>query len=923
MKKFLIVFLLLLSIAGNATHNRAGEIVFKRIDDNPNLYEITVITYTRYIPGGSSPSNEADRCELELFLGHGNPVVSKMVRRSNNDPFLNINCENDGGSGVQIAGTDIKRNEYTTTHEFPGPGTYRVWMEDPNRNANIVNMTNSVNIPFYIQSWITIDQRTGGNNAPELQNPPIDNACVGQIFEHNPGAVDPDGDSLVYSLIPCKGVNGTEISSYQYPNEIQPGIDNQISINPRTGELIWDSPQSQGEYNICIKIEEYRRNPLNGNIIRVGVIERDMQIDVGVCINNTPPFITVTDRACVTAGQTIARLVQANDEEDDRIKLSAVGYPFDAENGASFNGKFKTTDTTELSLTGDPIVESLFEWTTRCDNIQLEPFFVYFKAKEVSSSSIDLVDFETLEIEVKAPAVQITKTEPLGDAIRVVWEVETCDGVEGYDIYRFNDSTGYIAPPCVTGVPEALGYVKIGSTNSQTATEFIDDNDEEGLVHGQRYCYMIVTRYANGSISYPSFEACQELTRNVPILNKVSVIRTDSVNGADSVSWYKPLASEFDSDRFGPPYRYELSRSTSARGPYETVYTSEEAQDYETLDTVFFDEGLNTTFEQYFYRIHLLSGGDTTGRSRYAASIYLTSEPNDNRLKLSWNVNVPWTNDRYVIYRFLRDEDLLNVSVPIDTVTGTTYTDFNLANEVEYRYYIRSIGRYSSQSFPDTLYNKSQIHVGIPRDVEAPCAPEETYIDGDCDLVENFLRWENPNISCDSVDDVVQYNVYYSPVLGQPLELIETITDPNQTEFRHAQNGSIAGCYAITAIDSFENESEFSASLCVDNCPIYELPNVFTPGNDGVNDLLTPFPYKFVESVSIQIFSRWGELVFETEDPDINWDGTRQSNGEELSDGVYYYDCTVNEIRLTGIEPRKIQGYIHLIRQKDSTEQPK
>ena len=103
--------------------------------------------------------------------------------------------------------------------------------------------------------------------------------------------------------------------------------------------------------------------------------------------------------------------------------------------------------------------------------------------------------------------------------------------------------------------------------------------------------------------------------------------------------------------------------------------------------------------------------------------------------------------------------------------------------------------------------------------------------------------------------------------------------------------------------------------VCVDNCPIYNLPNVFTPNGDGSNDLYIPFPYCFVDHIEIVIYNRWGETVYETTDPDIIWDG-KNLKGEDLAEGVYYYKCTVFEQRVSGIVPgtELLSGYIQLIR---------
>ena len=69
-----------------------------------------------------------------------------------------------------------------------GPSPYIISVEDPNRNENIINIPNSVNIVFYLETKLYINPFQGINNSPVLLNPPIDNACVNQIYIHNPGA---------------------------------------------------------------------------------------------------------------------------------------------------------------------------------------------------------------------------------------------------------------------------------------------------------------------------------------------------------------------------------------------------------------------------------------------------------------------------------------------------------------------------------------------------------------------------------------------------------------------------------------------------------------------------------------------------------------------------------------------------------------
>ncbi len=77
-------------------------------------------------------------------------------------------------------------------------------------------------------------------------------------------------------------------------------------------------------------------------------------------------------------------------------------------------------------------------------------------------------------------------------------------------------------------------------------------------------------------------------------------------------------------------------------------------------------------------------------------------------------------------------------------------------------------------------------------------------------------------------------------ILVLPWIHLPAVSPDTDTVFYHrmSEGFMLAGCYAVSAIDSFENESAFSAKICVDNCIMYELPNVFTPNGDGINDTL-------------------------------------------------------------------------------------
>ncbi|MCI5058299.1 MAG: gliding motility-associated C-terminal domain-containing protein, partial [Flavobacteriales bacterium] len=91
----------------------------------------------------------------------------------------------------------------------------------------------------------------------------------------------------------------------------------------------------------------------------------------------------------------------------------------------------------------------------------------------------------------------------------------------------------------------------------------------------------------------------------------------------------------------------------------------------------------------------------------------------------------------------------------------------------------------------------------------------------------------------------------------------------------------------------------------------YWIPNAFTPNEDGLNETFKPiFSRNNVpESYHLQIYNRWGDLVFETLDHDEGWTG--HVGAKEDAQGVYIYNLLFNDN--TGKQYKK-KGHLTLIR---------
>jgi gliding motility-associated-like protein len=92
------------------------------------------------------------------------------------------------------------------------------------------------------------------------------------------------------------------------------------------------------------------------------------------------------------------------------------------------------------------------------------------------------------------------------------------------------------------------------------------------------------------------------------------------------------------------------------------------------------------------------------------------------------------------------------------------------------------------------------------------------------------------------------------------------------------------------------------------------VPNVFTPNGDGLNDVFQPKGFG-ITKYELEIFDRWGELLFSTKEFTEGWDGTRQKKKDVaygvLAEGVYAWRITLTNV--FG-EAKEFTGHVSLIR---------
>jgi len=912
-----ILALFLLPLVSSATHNRAGEISYKRIAPFTKVvggltvqvytYSITITKYT------NDGEGVADRCIDTVYFGDGERGIAPRI---NGSPFGGCGCGSFGNTAIgcgsviisQTTGIEpyfVKLNTYTITHTYPGPGSYVIRSLDPNRNDDVKNINNSLYVPFYIESLLIINGFTGTNSSPIFTFPPVDKACVGSCFMHNPGAYDPDlKDSLSYEITTSRGAGGQTASGYSFP---YPGPNGSFGINSATGLLSWCTPQVQGQFNLAFIVKEWRKNT-DDKYELIGYVLRDMQVIVEACPNNTPPQIQVPKDTCVEAGTIVQKSIVVSDKEGGLITIDGGGGPF------NIAAPFSTIAPLSGSLPPNGNFTSSFTWPTNCNHIRSIPFQATFKAMD-PGKPVNQVSFASFNIRVVAPAVKEVTATPQGSNIKLNWLGAPCNPTNNpiiaYKIYRKNECVNLNITPCQTSPPESLGFALIAEVSS-ASTEFIDSNKGEGLVVGQYYSYIILALYKDGAVSYGGVQLCTKLRRNVPVILNVDVLST-AANGALGLRWIPPVqnADNLDTSIFKGPYRLEIMHWL---GNTANVIQSFTANSINDLPTTYTHTGINTADSAHVYTLRLLSNGEYIGDSQKATSVFVKAVPNDRQITLSWSSKTPWNNYNYTVYR---KSPGATAFVPLATTSLTSYTDKdNVVNRFTYCYYIESEGKYSDTSIVGPLFNSSQEACAKAIDLIPPCPPTIT-ITADCQTGLVKVEWNNVRLGCRDTsqsDDVVAYDLYFKSTLGVEYNKLASYTNTMELRFIPDANPLIAGCYKIVAIDSSGNRSEQVTDYCIDNCPEFELPNIFTPNDDNVNETFQAIKVRQIHSINLTVFDRWGNTVYTTTDPYFKWDGISKMSNLPVSEGAFFYICDVYEPRLKGIVKRTMRGYFHVAR---------
>ncbi len=479
---FTIVFLFI-SLGSFASHIVGADLFYTYVSGS--TYKITFVAYGDCGPASASIFAQLPNARPQICIYDAgtyvatvnlkidtptNPYTGKEITPVCPADSTSTQCTN---TSFSIPG--IKKFVYTGTYTLPRTSHFWRFIFDggmgatgAGRAAAITNITAG----SVIQLIDSLDNTYHNNSSPALTIVPTPFFCLNNNDSYNPGAVDPESDSMRFNLVPgtmgsssCGSIGGsvTYTGGYTATNPLQVSAGTMV-FNNATGQLNF-FPNALQRSLVVYNITEYRNDTF------IGTSQREMTFLVLTC--TTPPPTgsftsasagTVIDSAhfsvCSGTGAYTVTLTPREADTTHLIYVTASGLPA----GATF--------TTVNDSTNHPVCT--FSWTTTGVTPGSYTFFVTFKD---NSCPINGVRTNSYTI-VVAPLPTVDG----GPAVTICDGSSTVLTGSGAFTYTWSPGTGLsctactspTASPSVTTLYTVTGTSAAGCVNTDTVTVFVN-----------------------------------------------------------------------------------------------------------------------------------------------------------------------------------------------------------------------------------------------------------------------------------------------------------------------------------------------------------------------------------------------------------------------------------------------------------------
>lgn len=868
---FLLIFVTLSGSAG-ASHIVGGDIYYDYLGNNQYRFYITL-----YRDCFSTGAQYDDPLPLGVYRTQNNALVQNVSVPFPGSTVLPLNFNNP--CIIPPNNICVERAIYITVITLPPtPGGYTIVYQRCCRGPNITNLIGPDNTGLTLAATIPGNETSNWqNSSPRFTNYPPLLLCNNDDLVFNHQATDPDGDQLVYSLV-TPNAGATDINpapnppppppyfpvnwagGYGAANPLGPGAS--ISIDANTGVLT-ASPNLLGLFVVGVRVQEYRNGVLIGQTIR------DFLFKVFNCNITMQAILPTQEELASFTSYCQGLTVQFENDSyggtnyswdfgvsgitNDVSTQFAPVYTYPApgiyEAMLVVNPGWPCTDTAfmtinvnnefNVSFTSNDslcILNNSFDFVGQTDGPAVATFEWNFgpnaSIPSATGLSVNDVSFNTTGL------IPVTLTGEYGD----------CEATFTESIYIFPEPIAVIDLP--TGF-ECDGLTIPFGNNSQNTSNYEWDFGIAGTTTDESTEFEPTFTFPDGgtytiTLIAGSTSSCFDTTTvDITVYEELSVSFTHD----DSLCVVNNSV-DFDATVTGPDITtYQWNFGPNATPPTSTSLDVTGVE-YATFGT--FPVTLTASF---------------LGCSESASStVFIFREP-----EIEFSVE-PGPHCAPALVQFT---DLSQADSPL--IYAWNFGDGGSSNQENPAHLYTNPGSYSVSlgiiatiGCVDTLYLMKQDAVTIhPSPVSAfsvdpiqtdICHAEITFTDQSQGASEIFYWFDDSTFFMDNAAPIQTYT-YTTSGWHRPIQI---------------------------ATNQFGCTDTSAQELYIEPFIIY-IPNTFTPdGNEFNNDFNAKFALEVFEW-DFKIYNRWGELVYETTDPQEAWDGVYLDQFGLVQEGSYTY----------------------------------
>ncbi len=847
-------------MAARADHVIGGEMYynFVRAEGADNVYEITLKLFIRC---DATPSQIDAEAFITIYHAGGALVNS---------------YEFDRGSMQRYGATDIdpcivnpptvcyQIAYYSGTVKLPAnTNGYLATFQRCCRRTGLTNISSNAN-DVGATYFTRIPGTAGGfqnNKSPRFDAERGAIVCANNRFRYNFAAVDPDGDSLVYSFStaykggtqadpkPVRSGGPGETVEYNNPFTAAQPLGDKVTIDPQTGLISGIAPRS-GLYIVTVSAHEYR------NGVLIGEHRKEFQFTVESCVRQVTA--AMPDKYADCDGYTINFSNQSTVGKEYVWDFGDGSAPFSTTDLSTFPHTYATQGTYQVKLVVDPN-SSCGDSTFATVHVYpfLRPSFDFAglcttqPTTFTNTSTNDVGNFEYLKWDFgeaslqhdtsNLAASQWQYTQPGNYVVKLFMQTD-----KGCERTISDTLLIYDKPPFTTTGDTALCILDALQLNAESSL-------------AGTYQWQPLYNITGENTATPTVAPRVDTTYEVTFTDQTGCVNTQKVfiDVKDKLLVTAPADSVICT---GDP----ISLNAVVDGPYAFTWTDLDTRQivgtqrsqtivparstqYEILVTL----GNCSARDSVFYKLvdppAAYAGADAT--ICHGESIWLEAS---GGAFYNWSPAGTLTSPRQP----------RTLAWPTDTTTYTvTVTD--------------------TLGCPKPITSSVTVNV-VP--------PVPAFAGNDTIVIKGRPFQLNGSGG---------YTYQWSPAEGlSDPDIPNPITTIDRTFTYHLKVYTPEGCLGEDDINL-----RFMAG------PEIYVPNAFSPNGDGLNDIFRPLPVGITKLDYFRVYNRWGELVFSTQEYMKGWDG--QQRGGPAANGTYVW--VVGGLNETG-QMVEYKGTVTLVR---------